>query len=126
MSAHMLAKRRVLTSLRRFCLRTLSQMVTSPSWRPSTLKRFSATSPAQQSKRPTLAAGTRTGQIKRFLPESDGGATVCTPADRLGYADLNCVGGGDPAMLMWTGTAWAIIGFADVGADIPADLIDIA
>jgi len=29
-------------------------------------------------------------------------------------------------MLMWTGTAWAIIGFADVGADIPADVIDVA
>ena len=27
---------------------------------------------------------------------------------------------------MWTGTSWAIIGFADVGADIPADLIDIS
>jgi hypothetical protein len=28
--------------------------------------------------------------------------------------------------LMWTGAKWAIIGFADVGADIVADLIDIA
>ena len=45
---------------------------------------------------------------------------------RLGYADLNFVDDGDTAMLMWTGTSWAIIGFADVGADIPADLIDIA
>ena len=54
------------------------------------------------------------------------GQAVCTPADPLGYADLNFVDDGDTAMLMWSGAKWAIIGFADVGADIPADLIDIA
>jgi hypothetical protein len=74
----------------------------------------------------TLADGTVQGQIKIIVHDTDGGSTVCTPADRLGYADLNFVDDGDTAMLMWTGTSWAIIGFADVGADIPADLIDIA
>ena len=74
----------------------------------------------------TLADGTVQGQIKIIIHDTDGGSTVCTPADRLGYADLNFVDDGDTAMLMWTGTSWAIIGFADVGADIPADLIDIA
>jgi len=44
----------------------------------------------------------------------------------LGFADLNFVDDGDTAMLMWTGAKWAIIGFADVGANIVADLIDIA
>ena len=44
----------------------------------------------------------------------------------MGFADLNFVDDGDTAMLLWSGTKWAIIGFADVGADIPADLIDIA
>ena len=74
----------------------------------------------------TLANGTVQGQIKIIVNDTDGGASVCTPQTRLGYADLNFVDDGDTAMLMWTGAAWAIIGFADVGADIPADLIDIA
>ena len=74
----------------------------------------------------TLADGTVQGQIKIIIHDTDGGATVHTPADPLGYADLNFVDDGDTAMLMWTGAKWAIIGFADVGADIPADLIDIA
>ena len=74
----------------------------------------------------TLADGTVQGQIKIIIHDTDGGATVHTPADPLGDADLNFVDDGDTAMLMWSGTKWAIIGFADVGADIPADLIDIA
>ena len=74
----------------------------------------------------TLADGTVVGQIKIIVHDTDGGATVCTPADPMGFADLNFVDDGDSAMLLWTGTKWAIIGFADVGADIPADLIDIA
>ena len=74
----------------------------------------------------TLANGTVQGQIKIIVHDTDGGASVCTPQTRLGYADLNFVDDGDTAMLMWTGSAWAIIGFADVGADIPADLIAIA
>ena len=74
----------------------------------------------------TLANGTVQGQIKIIVHDTDGGASVCTPQTRLGYADLNFVDDGDSAMLMWTGAAWAIIGFADVAADIPADLIDVA
>ena len=74
----------------------------------------------------TLADGTVQGQIKIIVHDTDGGASVCTPQTRLGYADLNFVDDGDTAMLMWTGAAWAIIGFADVGADIPADVIDVA
>jgi len=74
----------------------------------------------------TLANGTVQGQIKIIVHDTDGGASVLTPQTRLGYADLNFVDDGDSAMLMWTGAAWAIIGFADVGADIPADIIDIA
>ena len=69
----------------------------------------------------TLANGTVQGQIKIIVHDTDGGASVCTPQTRLNFVD-----DGDTAMLMWTGAAWAIIGFADVGADIPADLIDIA
>ena len=73
----------------------------------------------------TLANGTVQGQIKIIVHDTDGGLSICTPQTRLGYADLNFVDDGDTAMLMWTGAAWAIIGFADVGADIPADLIDV-
>ena len=74
----------------------------------------------------TLADGTIVGQIKVIIHDTDGGASVMTPADPMGFADLNFVDDGDTAMLMWSGAKWAIIGFADVGADIPADLIDIA
>ena len=74
----------------------------------------------------TLENGTVQGQIKIIIHDTDGGSSVCTPQSRLGYADLNFIDDGDSAMLMWTGAAWAIIGFADVGADIPADIIDIA
>ena len=74
----------------------------------------------------TLANGTVQGQIKIIVHDTAGGTSICTPQTRLGYADLNFVDDGDTAMLMWTGAAWAIIGFADVGADIPADLIDVA
>jgi hypothetical protein len=74
----------------------------------------------------TLADGTIVGQIKIIVHDTDGGASVCTPADPMGFVDLNFVDDGDTAMLMWSGAKWAIIGFADVGADIPADLIDIA
>jgi len=74
----------------------------------------------------TLANGTVQGQIKIIVNDTDGGSSVCTPATRLGYADLNFVDDGDSAMLLWTGAKWAIIGFADVGADIVADIIDIS
>ena len=74
----------------------------------------------------TLADGTVQGQIKTIICDVGGGASVCTPQNPLGFADLNFVDDGDTATLMWTGAKWAIIGFADVGADIVADLIDIA
>ncbi len=74
----------------------------------------------------TLANGTVQGQIKIIVHDTDGGDSILTPQARLGYADLNFATAGDTAMLMWTGAAWAIIGFADVAANIPADLIDVA
>jgi hypothetical protein len=74
----------------------------------------------------TLADGTVIGQIKTIICDLDQGASVMTPADPMGFADLNFVDDGDTATLLWTGAKWAIVGFADVGADIVADLIDIA
>jgi hypothetical protein len=73
----------------------------------------------------TLANGTVQGQIKIIVHDTDGGSSVCTPQSRLGYLALKFQDDGDTAMLMWTGSAWAIIGFADVGADIPVQLIDV-
>jgi hypothetical protein len=74
----------------------------------------------------TLANGTVVGQIKTIIADTDQGSSVMTPADPMGFADLNFVDDGDTATLLWTGAKWAIVGFADVGADIVADLIDIA
>jgi len=73
----------------------------------------------------TLANGTVQGQIKIIIHDTDDGSSTLTPQSRLGYLALKFVDDGDTAMLMWTGSAWAIIGFADVAADIPADLIDV-
>ena len=55
----------------------------------------------------TLANGTVQGQIKIIVHDTDGGASVCTPQTRLGYADLNFVDEVDSAMLLWTGGGWA-------------------
>jgi len=75
----------------------------------------------------TLADGTVQGQIKTIIADTDqSGSSVLTPADPMGFADLNFVDDGDTATLMWTGAKWAIIGFADVGENIVADLIDVA
>ena len=74
----------------------------------------------------TLANGTVQGQIKIIIHDTDGGASTLTPQSRLGYLALEFLDDGDTVTLMWTGAAWAIIGFADVGANIPADIIDIA
>ena len=66
----------------------------------------------------TLADGTVQGQIKIIINDTDGGASVMTPADRLGYASIDFADDGDSVMLMWTGAAWAVIGQSDVGADV--------
>ena len=74
----------------------------------------------------TLADGTVVGQMKTIIADVDQGSSVMTPASPMGFADLNFVDDGDTATLLWSGAKWAVIGFADVGADIVADLIDIA
>ena len=72
----------------------------------------------------TLADGTVQGLIKIIINDTDGGTSVLTPADPLGYATLDFADDGDSVMLMWTGTSWAVIGQADVDADF--GLINIA
>ena len=76
----------------------------------------------QGSNATTLADGTVVGQLKVIINNQDGGASVCTPADPLGYADINFVDDGDVVICMWTGTSWGVIGQHD-GAD--SGLVDI-
>jgi hypothetical protein len=49
-----------------------------------------------------------------------------TPATPLGFTNIAFADDRDTVTLMWTGAKWAIVGFADVGADIVVDLIDVA
>ena len=72
----------------------------------------------------TLADGTIQGQIKIIVNDTDGGSSVCTPADRLGYADINFVDDGDSAILMWSGTSWAVLATNKVATDM--GLVDVA
>ena len=72
----------------------------------------------------TLADGTIQGQIKIIVNDTDGGTSVCTPADRMGYADINFVDDGDSAILMWSGTSWAVLASNKVATDM--GLVDVA
>ena len=72
----------------------------------------------------TLADGTIQGQIKIIVNDTDGGTSVCTPADRMGYADINFVDDGDSAILMWSGTSWAVLATNKVATDM--GLVDVA
>ena len=72
----------------------------------------------------TLADGTIQGQIKIIVNDTDGGSSVCTPADPMGYADINFVDDGDSAILMWSGTSWAVLASNKVATDM--GLVDVA
>ena len=73
----------------------------------------------------TLADGTVIGQIKVIINDVDGGTSVCTPADRLGFAALNFANDGDSATLMWTGTTgWAVLATTAVATD--SGILDVA
>ena len=64
----------------------------------------------------TLADGTVVGQLKIIVHDTDGGATEMTPADPLGYIDLDFVELGDSAMLMWIGPKWAALSSVSLGS----------
>ena len=72
----------------------------------------------------TLADGTIQGQIKIIVNDTDGGSSVCTPADRLGYAAINFVDDGDSAILLSSGTSWAVLASNKVATDM--GLVDVA
>ena len=65
----------------------------------------------------TLADGTVVGQLKIIVHDTDGGSTEMTPADPLGYIDLDFVSLGDSAMLMWIGTKWTALSSVALAGD---------
>ena len=72
----------------------------------------------------TLADGTVIGQLKILIHDTDGGNSIMAVTDALGFADLDFVDDGDTAMLMWTGSHWALLSQITVAADL--GLIDLA
>ena len=72
----------------------------------------------------TLADGTVIGQIKVIVHDTDGGNSILAVTDALGFADLDFVDDGDTAMLMWTGSHWALLSQITVASDL--GLIDLA
>ena len=54
----------------------------------------------------TLADGTVIGQIKIIIHDTDGGSTECTPADPIGFVDMDFATVGDTAVLIWNGAHW--------------------
>ena len=57
----------------------------------------------------TLADGTVIGQLKIIIHDTDGGNSILAVTDAVGFADLDFVDDGDTAMLMWTGSHWALL-----------------
>jgi len=72
----------------------------------------------------TLADGTVVGQLKIIIHDTDGGNSILAVTDAVGFADLDFVDDGDTAMLMWTGSHWALLSQITVATDL--GLIDIA
>ena len=58
------------------------------------------------------------------MNDTDGGTSVCTPADPMGYADINFTDDGDAVILMWSGTSWAVLASNKVATDM--GLVDVA
>ena len=72
----------------------------------------------------TLADGTVIGQLKIIIHDTDGGNSIMAVTDAVGFADLDFVDDGDTAMLMWTGSHWALLSQITVAAYL--GLIDLA
>lgn len=71
----------------------------------------------------TLADGTVQGQIKIIVNDVDGGSSQLTPADPLGFANIDFADDGDSVMLIWTGTSWAVLSSFSAASD--SGIIDI-
>ena len=71
----------------------------------------------------TLADGTVQGHIKIIVNDVDGGSSQLTPADPLGFANIDFADDGDSVMLIWTGTSWAVLSSFSAASD--SGIIDI-
>ena len=65
----------------------------------------------------SLADGTIVGQIKIIVHDTDGGASEMTPADPMGYIDVDFVSLGDSFTCIWSGTSWAALANTNLAAD---------
>ena len=65
----------------------------------------------------TLADGTVVGQIKIIVHDTAGGTSEMTPADPMGYVDVDFVSLGDSFTCIWSGTKWAALANTALAAD---------
>ena len=65
----------------------------------------------------TLADGTVVGQIKIIVHDTAGGTSEMTPADPMGYIDVDFVSLGDSFTAIWSGTKWAALANTNLAAD---------
>ena len=65
----------------------------------------------------TLADGTVVGQIKIIVHDTAGGTSEMTPADPMGYIDVDFVSLGDSFTCVWSGTKWAALANTNLAAD---------
>ena len=72
----------------------------------------------------TIADGTVIGQIKVILHDTDGGSSQMTPADPVGFVDVNFLTVGDTVTLLWNGTHWYALASHAAAAD--TGVVDIA
>ena len=65
----------------------------------------------------SLADGTVVGQIKIIVHDTAGGTSEMTPADPMGYIDVDFVSLGDSFTCIWSGTKWAALANTNLAAD---------
>ena len=65
----------------------------------------------------TLADGTVVGQIKIIVHDTAGGTSEMTPADPMGYIDVDFASLGVSFTCIWSGTKWAALANTALAAD---------
>ena len=65
----------------------------------------------------SLADGTVVGQIKIIVHDTAGGTSEMTPADPMGYIDVDFASLGDSFTCIWSGTKWAALANTALAAD---------
>ena len=65
----------------------------------------------------TTLDGTVVGQIKIIVHDTAGGTSEMTPADPMGYIDVDFASLGDSFTCIWSGTKWAALANTMLSAD---------